>query len=124
MLYQGRPIDHCTHVPGPVTQLSAENGYNSACTTGMALAHFRMLNDEFLNKYLSRDMYRHPCRVWFGVLVAPPALTVFSFPLHGIKSKRLSQGALQRVQGVTQGDTLYTNIFNVIVNAVLCHLVS
>ena len=51
ILYQGGPIDHGTHVPGPVSQSSAESEYNAACTVGMALAHFRMLIHEFLNKY-------------------------------------------------------------------------
>ena len=49
--YQGGPIDHGTHVPGPVVQSSAESEYNEACTAGMALAHFRMLVHELLNKY-------------------------------------------------------------------------
>ena len=43
IFYQGGPIDHGTHVPGPVAHSSAESEYNSACTTGMALAYFRML---------------------------------------------------------------------------------
>ena len=43
ILYQGGPIDHGTHVPGPVDQSSAESEYNAAYTVGMALAHFRML---------------------------------------------------------------------------------
>ena len=49
--YQGGPIDHGTHVPGPVYQSSAESDYNSACTTGMDLSNFRMLIHELLNKY-------------------------------------------------------------------------
>ena len=48
--YQGWPIDHGTHVQGPVAQYSEESEYNTACTAGMALAHFRMLIHEFLNK--------------------------------------------------------------------------
>ena len=48
--YQGGPIDHGTHVPGPVAQSSSESDYNSACTAGMALAHFRMLVHELLMK--------------------------------------------------------------------------
>ena len=44
--YQGGPIDHGTHVPGPVAQYIAESEYNAACTTGIALAHFRMLVHE------------------------------------------------------------------------------
>ena len=44
------PIDHGTHVPGPVAQSSAESEYNIACTAGMALAHFRVLIHKLLNK--------------------------------------------------------------------------
>ena len=43
IFYQGGPIDHVTHVPGPVAQSSAESEYNAECNAGMALAHFRML---------------------------------------------------------------------------------
>ena len=50
IFYRGGPIDHVTHVLGPVAQESAESEYNSACTAGMALAHFRMLIHELLNK--------------------------------------------------------------------------
>ena len=50
MHYIGGPIDYCTHVPGPAAQSSAENEYNAACTTGICLAHFTMLNNDFLNK--------------------------------------------------------------------------
>ena len=50
IFYQGRPIDHGTHVPGPVARSSAESEYNAACTAGMDLAHFRMLVHELLNK--------------------------------------------------------------------------
>ena len=39
MFYQGGTIDHCTHVPVPVSKSSAESEYNAACTAGMALAH-------------------------------------------------------------------------------------
>ena len=48
--YQGGPIDHGTHVPGPVAQSGAQSEYNVACTAEMALAQFRMLIHEFLNK--------------------------------------------------------------------------
>ena len=50
IFYQGGKIDHGTHAPVPVAQSSAESEYNAACTEGMALAHFRMLIHEFLNK--------------------------------------------------------------------------
>ena len=50
IFYQGGPIDHGTHVPGPVAQSSGESDYNAACTAGMALAHFRMLLHELLNE--------------------------------------------------------------------------
>ena len=49
IFYQGGPIDHCTHVPGPVAQSSTESGYNAACTAGMDLAKFRILINELLN---------------------------------------------------------------------------
>ena len=50
IFYQGGPIDHGTHVPGPVYQSSAESDYNEACTSGMALANLRMLINKLLNK--------------------------------------------------------------------------
>ena len=50
IFYQGVPIDHGTYVPGPVSQSSAESEYNAACTTGMALANFRMSIHELINK--------------------------------------------------------------------------
>ena len=50
MFYQGGPIDNCTYVPGPVSQSIAESEYNAVCTAGMAPAHFRMLNNELMNK--------------------------------------------------------------------------
>ena len=50
IFYQGGPIDHATHVPEPVVQSSVESEYNAECTTKMALAHFRMLIHELLNK--------------------------------------------------------------------------
>ena len=43
IFYQGGPIDHVTHVTGPVSQSSVESEYSAACTAEMALAHFRML---------------------------------------------------------------------------------
>ena len=50
IFYQGGPIDHGTHVPGPVDQSSAESDYNAEYTSGIALAHLRMLIHELLNK--------------------------------------------------------------------------
>ena len=49
VFYQGGTTDHFTHVPGSVSQYSAESEYNSEFTTGMALAHFGMINNELLN---------------------------------------------------------------------------
>ena len=48
--YQGLHIDHCTHVPGPVSQYSAESEYNAECTAGIDLAHFTMTNNEMMDK--------------------------------------------------------------------------
>ena len=50
IFYQSGPIEHDTHVPGPVSQSSAESEYNAACTAVIDLAHFRMLIHELLNK--------------------------------------------------------------------------
>ena len=50
IFYQVGTIDNGTHIPVPVAQSSTESDYNAACTAGMALAHFRMLIYEFLNK--------------------------------------------------------------------------
>ena len=50
IFYQGGPIEHGKHVPGPVYQSSAEIDYNAECTAGMDLEHFRMLLHEALNK--------------------------------------------------------------------------
>ena len=47
---QGGPIYYGTHVTGTFSQSSAEIEYNASCTAGMALAHFRMLINELLNK--------------------------------------------------------------------------
>ena len=35
IFYQGGTIDHCTHVPVPVFQSSAESEYNASCTARM-----------------------------------------------------------------------------------------
>ena len=56
MFYQCGPIDPCTHVPDPVTQSSDESEYNLSCTARMDIAHFSILNNEFLNK----DIYVVP----------------------------------------------------------------
>ena len=50
IFYQGGSIDHGTHVQGLISQSIAESEYNAECTTGMALAYFRMLIYELLNQ--------------------------------------------------------------------------
>ena len=50
IFYEGRKIDHGTHVPVPFSQSSVESEYNVACTAVVDLAHFRMIIHEFLNK--------------------------------------------------------------------------
>ena len=60
IFYQDGPIDHGTHVPGPVDQSSGESEYTSACTSGMALAHFRMLIHELLNKDIDMVLEEAP----------------------------------------------------------------
>ena len=50
IFYQGGTIYHGIYVPVPVSQSNAESDYNVAYTTGMDLAHFRVLIHEFLVK--------------------------------------------------------------------------
>ena len=50
IFYQGGPIYHGTNFPGPVAQFSTESEYNTACTSEVDLANFRMLIQELLNK--------------------------------------------------------------------------
>ena len=50
IFYQGGPIGHVTHVPGPVDPLSAESEYNTAFIARIDLARFRMLTHELLKK--------------------------------------------------------------------------
>ena len=49
-------IAHYTQVPGQVAQSSSESEYNATCTIGMALASFRIINNELLNKYSYIDL--------------------------------------------------------------------
>ena len=51
IFYQGGPIYHGTNVPGPVSQSMTEIEYNTSCTAGTALVHFRMFIYELLKKY-------------------------------------------------------------------------
>ena len=45
IFYQIGIVDHVTHVPGPVYQLSEESEYNAACSSGIVLAHLsRLIN--------------------------------------------------------------------------------
>ena len=50
VFYQGGPIDHCTHVIVTVAQSSSESYYNVEWTSIMAIAHFRMLNNDLMEK--------------------------------------------------------------------------
>ena len=50
IFYQGGPIYHVTHVPGTVSQSSAESEYKAVCTAGMNLAHLRIFIHERFNK--------------------------------------------------------------------------
>ena len=64
IFYQGGPIDHGTHVPGPVPQSSAESGYNAACNAGIYLLCFRMLIHELLNKDPYTVSEEDPLTIW------------------------------------------------------------
>ena len=50
MFYQVGPIDHFTHVPGPVDQFSSESEFNETCTAGIAISQCKVLNNKILNK--------------------------------------------------------------------------
>ena len=50
VFHQGLTIDRWTHYPGTFSQSSAESEYTAACTSGIDLVHFRILNNEFLYK--------------------------------------------------------------------------
>ena len=52
LFYHGVPIDHCTHIPGSVSQSSAKSEHSASYTAWMALSHFRMIIIEAMNKYL------------------------------------------------------------------------
>ena len=52
IFYQGGTIDHGNHVPVIFSQPIAESYYNAEFTAGMAMAHFRMLICELINKDL------------------------------------------------------------------------
>ena len=43
VFYQGGPVDNFTHVPGAVSQSSAESEYNTACTAVMDPSQSSML---------------------------------------------------------------------------------
>ena len=51
IFFQGGFIDNLKYVSGTVAQSSSESDYNAAFTAVMALAHFKMLNNELMNKY-------------------------------------------------------------------------
>ena len=50
MFYKCGPIDHCTHLPGPVAQSSCDVENNAACTEIMDLAYHRIIGIDLLNK--------------------------------------------------------------------------
>ena len=66
IFYQYGPIDHSKHVSGPFVQSSAESEYNAACTAGTALAHFRMLINELLNKDQDKVPEKAPLIVFYS----------------------------------------------------------
>ena len=82
VFYQGVPIDHCTHVPGLVSQYSTGIEYNAACTAGMSLEYFRMLNNEFLNKDPDEVSWQSPLIIldiyaWLRMVRIPNTPNIF-----------------------------------------------
>ena len=66
IIFLGETIDYGTYVTGPVAQSSAESEYNSACTVGIDLAHFRMLINELWNKDPEIVSYEPPLIVLYS----------------------------------------------------------
>ena len=52
LFYQGGPIGHFTHVPFPVAQASYESEYNAVCNALISIAHFIILINELMSKYI------------------------------------------------------------------------
>ena len=99
--YQGGPIDHGTHVPGPVAQSSAESEYNAACTAGMALAHFRMLIHELLNE--DPDMV--PMEATLIVLDSKYAM----YMANNVKDTKHTRHIARRIHFVRNGEICNTH---------------
>ena len=66
MFYQVGKFYHCTNVLGSVAQYSAESDYTAACNTGIFLLHFRIINNNFLNKYLGLFQEQAPLLILAG----------------------------------------------------------
>ena len=69
IFYQVGSIDHGTHVPVPVAQSITESDYNASCTVGMALAHFRILILELMNKDPDIVPEEAPLIYWIVILM-------------------------------------------------------
>ena len=90
------PIDHGTHVPGTVAQSGAESEYNAACTSGMALAHFRMLIHGLLNK----DPYIVPNEAPLIILDSKSAMCMAKIGKYNKHTKKIAR----RIHFVRDGE--------------------
>ena len=96
IFYQVRPIDHDTHVPGSVSKSSAKIEYNAACTSGMALAHFRMI----IHEILSKDPYIVPEEATLNILDSKSYLCMDS----NIKDTKHTRHIYRRVNFVRNSE--------------------
>ena len=96
IFYQGGPIDHGTHVSGPVAKSSAEREYNAACTAGMDLAHFRMLVHEVLNE----DLYMVPKEAPLILLDGKSAMCM----ANNVKDTKHTRHIARRMNSVSNGE--------------------
>ena len=96
IFYQCGTINHGTHVTVPVDQSRSGSEYNAACTAGIALAHFRMLIHECLNK----DTHIVPAEAPLIILGIKSAMGV---PNNG-KDNKHTRHIARRVHFVMNGE--------------------
>ena len=96
LFYQGGKIDHCTHVPGPVSHYSAESEYNEAFTAEMDLAHFRTINNELMKKDTDVVLEQAPLIILDGKLAVCMA--------NNIKDTKQTRHLYRKIHFVRNGE--------------------
>ena len=96
VFYQGGQINRCTCVTGTIKQSSAENDYNTPCTAVMALACFRIINNELMNKY----PYVFPEELHIIILDGKPAV----YMANNGKDKKNTRHISRRIHLIRNGE--------------------